>query len=191
MENFNNVGSTANYDGFGTAENGVDNTKNDVTPEFYEQKENKTPAEEQPGANAEAVAEDLNRVNADRGETAIAASEAREEALNTSFDEKAKLQEAHEKDPSNEKVVAYLKQVNEYINKLISEFDNPPEAANTISSTEADSLTAAQPTIDAKPEAVESAASDREAQQNDDTAYLGKDNFIYSNPQDAIDSFAG
>ena len=190
MENFNNVGSTANYDGFGTGANGVDNTKNDLTPEFYEQKENKAPVEEQPGANVEAVAEDLNRVNADRGETAIAASEAREEALNTSFDEKAKLQEAHEKDPSNEKVVAYLKQVNEYINKLISEFDNPPENTNTISSTEADSLTAAQPTIDAKPGAVESAESDREAQQNDDLAYLGKDNFLYSKPQDAIDSFA-
>ena len=190
MDNFNNVGSTANYDGFGTAENGVDNTKNDVTPEFYEQKDSVAPVEEQPGANAEAVAEDLNQINAERVETAIAASEAREEALNVSFDEKAALQEAHEKDPSNEKIVAYLKQVNEYINKLISELDNPPENINVISSTQADSMTSAQPTIDTEPKAVESAESGREAQQNDDTAYLGKDNFLYSKPQDAIDSFA-
>ena len=189
MEN-NNIGNTANYDGFGTGENGVDNTKNDLDSGYFEQKESSAQSEEKPGSNAEAVAEDLNSINADRGETAIAASEAREEALSTSFNEQAKLQEAHEKDPSNEKVVAYLKQVNEYINKLISEFDNPPENTNTISSTEADSLNAAQPTIDAKPGAVESAESDREAQQNDDLAYLGKDNFLYNKPQDAIDSFA-
>ncbi len=193
MDNFNNVGSTANYDGFGTAENGVDNTKNDVTPEFYEQKDSVAPVEEQPGANAETVAEDLNQVNAERGETAIAASEAREEALNTSFAEQTALNEAIEKDPSNEKAVKLLKQVNEYINKLISELDSSNNAANTteqpvnedLTTNKLEDLSAGVDAVTNKgPENLESSDT---SEQND--IFLGKDNRVYSDRQGAIDSF--
>ena len=190
MENPNNVGNTSDYDGFGTAENGVDKTKNDLDSSYYEPQNSPAVSEEyKPGANAAAIAEDIKQQNVERGETALTASKVREEALNVSYDEKAKLEEAHEKDPTNEKIIAALKQVEDYIKKLIREFDNPPENINTISSRQVDSMGTSNQ-IDSKKGTPESIDNPREPENNSDLAYLGKDNFIYETPQDAIDSFA-
>lgn len=193
MEN-NNIGNTANYDGFGTGENGVDNTKNELDSSFYEERASEAPAvEETPGANAAAVAEDLNRINAERGETAIAASDAREKALDTSFTEQAVLNEAIEKDTSNEKAIERLKQVNEYINKLIAELESSASSANASVQPSADNLASnqlenmslgAETVTNKGPEGLENADT---SEQND--MFLGKDNRVYSDKQDAIDSF--
>lgn len=185
----NNIGQTADYDGYGS-ENGIDKDKNSLDSSYFDTPQTtQAIPDEQPGANARAIAEELNQRNSERGETAIAASEARNESLETAFMEKEALNEAHEKDPSNEKIIAYLKQVNDYIAKLISELNRPPEMINTISSRKAEDMTSTQATIDSRQGVSESAEKSADAEDND-LAYLGKDSKVYDNPQDARDSFA-
>ena len=197
MEKNNNIGNTADYDGYGTNGNGIDKTKNDLTTEDFEQRDTPVSADkEERGANAQAIGEEIDRRNSERGATAIAASEAREAALSVSFDEQAKLQEALEKDPTNEKIIAYLKQVNEYISKLISELSQPEGVANyggnssigSVNNRNLGDVSTGQGVVKNTSGTTESIDNSSESEQND--AFIGKDKFIYSNQQDALDSFA-